>query len=76
MCGTRDVDNNLTLGYRQTGVKRNKSRASEAASLMGRRSAAERMKRWGKEGFRRRMQEWGKLGGRPAKAKGNKKGKE
>jgi hypothetical protein len=40
---------------------------SEAASLMGRRSANARVKKWGKQEFVRRMQEWGKLGGRPRK---------
>jgi hypothetical protein len=39
--------------------------ASKAASLMGRRSAAARIKKWGKREFKRRMREWGKLGGRP-----------
>lgn len=45
---------------------------SEAASLMGRRSAQARLKKWGKQEFARRMREWGKLGGRP---KGSGKGK-
>ena len=39
--------------------------ASEAASLMGRRSAETRKKKWGKREFLRRMRDWGKLGGRP-----------
>jgi hypothetical protein len=38
---------------------------SQAASLMGRRSAEARVKAWGKAKFVKRMQEWGKLGGRP-----------
>jgi hypothetical protein len=38
---------------------------SNAASLMGRRSAEARMKRWGKREFVAKMREWGKLGGRP-----------
>jgi hypothetical protein len=38
---------------------------SNAASLMGRRSAAARIKRWGKREFVAKMREWGKLGGRP-----------
>jgi hypothetical protein len=42
---------------------------SEAASLLGRRSAEARRKKWGKKEFVRRMREWGKLGGRPKKAK-------
>ncbi len=42
-----------------------KKTASEAASLMGRRSVRARIERWGTEEFRRRMQQWGKLGGRP-----------
>ena len=46
-------------------MKRGKSRASEAASLMGRRSVKARIEHWGEAEFRRRMQEWGKLGGRP-----------
>jgi hypothetical protein len=39
--------------------------ASEAASLMGRRSVAARRKAWGEVEFKRRMKAWGKLGGRP-----------
>jgi hypothetical protein len=46
---------------------------SDAASLLGRRSAEVRIQKWGKQEFTRRMREWGKLGGRP-KAKG-KRGK-
>ena len=38
---------------------------SQAASMMGRRSAEARIKKWGHEEFIKRMQEWGKLGGRP-----------
>jgi hypothetical protein len=46
-------------------MKSSKSKASEAASLMGRRSAKARKEQWGDVEFRRRMQERGKLGGRP-----------
>jgi hypothetical protein len=46
---------------------------SNAASLMGRRSAKARVRKWGKAVFERRMREWGKLGGRP-KGSGKKKG--
>lgn len=49
--------------------------ASNAASLMGRRSAEARMKKWGKRAFVAKMREWGKLGGRP-KGSGKKKGGE
>jgi hypothetical protein len=38
---------------------------SNAASLMGRRSAEIRIKQWGKREFVAKMREWGKLGGRP-----------
>jgi hypothetical protein len=38
---------------------------SNAASLMGRKSADARRKKWGKKEFARKMREWGKLGGRP-----------
>lgn len=38
---------------------------SDAASLMGHKSAEARKKKWGKKEFERRMREWGKLGGRP-----------
>jgi hypothetical protein len=38
---------------------------SQAASMMGRRSAEARAKAWGKREFVKRMREWGKLGGRP-----------
>jgi hypothetical protein len=48
------------------------SGVSEAASLMGRKSAQAREEKWGKKEFIRRMQEWGKLGGRP---KGSRKKK-
>ncbi len=50
---------------------------SEAASLLGRRSAEARRKKWGKNEFVHRMKEWGKLGGRPRgsrKVKDNKRG--
>jgi hypothetical protein len=45
------------------------TKVSSAASLMGQRSAAARIKQWGKREFVARMREWGKLGGRPPKAK-------
>ncbi len=45
--------------------KKNAKDASEAASLLGKRSAQARIKKWGKQEFQRRMREWGKLGGRP-----------
>ncbi len=54
-------------------TKRGDKGARNAASLLGRRSAALRAKKWGKEEFVRRMREWGKLGGRP-KGSGEKKG--
>lgn len=38
---------------------------SQAASLMGKKSAQVRQKRWGKKAFVAKMREWGKLGGRP-----------
>jgi hypothetical protein len=38
---------------------------SDAASLMGRRSAEARIQQWGKRVFVAKMREWGKLGGRP-----------
>lgn len=47
---------------------------SNAASLMGRKSAESRRKKWGKKEFLRRMREWGRLGGRP-KGSGKKSGK-
>jgi hypothetical protein len=42
-----------------------KKKISEAASAMGKRSAAARKKEWGAAEFRKRMKEFGKLGGRP-----------
>jgi hypothetical protein len=45
---------------------------NEAASLMGKRSAAARAKKWGKREFAKKMREWGMLGGRP-KGSGKKK---
>lgn len=54
---------NQALGYTL------KMDVSNAARLMGRRSAQSRIKRWGKKEFVRRLREWGKLGGRPRKSK-------
>jgi hypothetical protein len=51
-----------------------KTAASEAASLMGRRSVKARIAKWGKAEFERKMQEWGKMGGRP-KSSGKKQTK-
>jgi hypothetical protein len=42
-----------------------KSKASEAARLLGKKSAEARAKKWGKKKFIEKMREWGKLGGRP-----------
>jgi len=44
---------------------------SQAASLLGKRSANARRQKWGNEAFVRKMREWGKLGGRPRKADNN-----
>ena len=41
------------------------TKVSQAASLMGRKSAKVRRKKWGKDEFVRRMRGWGKMGGRP-----------
>jgi hypothetical protein len=38
---------------------------NKAASELGKRSAAARIKQWGKREFTAKMREWGKLGGRP-----------
>lgn len=46
---------------------------SQAARLMGRKSAEVRTRKWGEKEFVRRMHEWGRLGGRP-KGTGKKKG--
>ena len=53
-------------------TERNQDR-SEAARLLGKRSAEARRKKWGAKEFKERMREWGKLGGRP-KGRGKKKG--
>jgi len=58
------LDTNLTLGYMMVMVT-----LTNAAGLMGRRSAQVRIQKWGRAEFVRRMQEWGKLGGRPSKPK-------
>ena len=42
-----------------------KKKVSEAASAMGKASAAARKKEWGAAEFKERMKEFGKLGGRP-----------
>ena len=52
---------------------------SNAASLMGKRSAAARERKWGKREFVAKMREWGKLGGRPkgsGKKQQSKRGKQ
>jgi hypothetical protein len=46
---------------------------SNAASMLGKKSAQARIERWGHREFQRRMREWGKLGGRPRKSKADKK---
>jgi hypothetical protein len=38
---------------------------SQAASVLGRRSAEVRTELWGRREFVKRMREWGKMGGRP-----------
>ncbi len=49
---------------------RKSGKASEAASLLGRRSFSARVERWGgKEAFRARMSEFGQRGGRGRKSK-------
>jgi len=50
---------------------------SNAASLLGKKSAQARIERWGAKEFKRRMRAWGKLGGRPRKdqARKRKRGK-
>lgn len=45
------------------------NKVSNAASLMGRKSAKVRQEKWGRKEFVRRMQEWGRLGGRPRNGK-------
>ncbi len=47
--------------------KKPKEEISNAASMLGKKSAKTRMEKWGREEFQRRMREWGKLGGRPRK---------
>lgn len=46
---------------------------SDAASMMGKKSAEARREKWGEKEFLRRMKAYGKLGGRP-KGSGKKKG--
>ena len=58
------LDINLTLGYMKVMVT-----LTNAAALMGCRSAQVRTQLWGRVEFIRRMREWGKLGGRPSKPK-------
>jgi hypothetical protein len=70
----RGIDLNLTFGYNEIAMKRGKTKVSEAASLMGRRSAESRKEQWGEAEFQRRMQEWGKLGGRPKESGQKQKG--
>jgi hypothetical protein len=43
-------------------MAKKKTAASEAASLMGRRSVKARIEKWGEAEFQRKLQEWGKLG--------------
>ena len=42
-----------------------KTKASQAASLLGKRSVAARRKKWGDAGFIEKMREVGEKGGRP-----------
>jgi hypothetical protein len=65
------IDNSLDY-YLSLGYCDDMSAISQAASLLGRRSAQVRIKKWGQEEFERRMREWGKLGGRPGKKRGEK----
>ncbi len=44
-------------------------KASEAASLLGKRSVRARIAQWGEAEYLRRQSEYGKLGGRPRKTK-------
>ena len=46
-------------------MAKEKTAASEAASLMGWRSVKARIEKWGEAEFQRQMQQWGKMGGRP-----------
>ena len=46
---------------------------SEAAKLLGHRSAEVREEAWGRREFVKRMREWGKLGGRPKGSKNKQK---
>ncbi|MGH9525048.1 MAG: hypothetical protein ACRD2F_00110 [Terriglobales bacterium] len=43
------------------------SKASQAASLLGKRSVRARRAAWGEEVFKSKLRAWGKLGGRPRK---------
>lgn len=43
------------------------TKASEAGSVLGKRSVRIRKQLWGEDEFKRRLREWGKLGGRPRK---------
>jgi hypothetical protein len=49
-------------------MKKRVGKINEAASLLGKRSAAARRKKWGRKEFVRRMRAWGKLGGRPKRS--------
>lgn len=46
-------------------------KASEAASVLGKRSVRARKQQWGEAEYLRRQKEYGKLGGRPKKEKAN-----
>ncbi len=52
---------------------KSKEPISEAASMLGKKSAEARRAKWGEKEFKRRMREWGKTGGRPRKPKADKK---
>jgi len=43
-------------------------KASEAASLLGKRSVRARKQQWGEAEYLRRQRQYGKLGGRPRKS--------
>jgi hypothetical protein len=59
-------------------MKNRSGKINEAASLLGKASAAARREKWGEKEFIRKMRKWGKLGGRPkgSRKKKSKRGEE
>lgn len=62
----KSLDSILALGYNRI-MDKDSLAISNAARLLGKRSAQARIEKWGRKEFIRKMREWGARGGRPRK---------